>query len=98
MMANFDPNDPMVPYFYGGNQAAYQAFGQHLDQSAKTEPVHDAFDFNSAHDSVEQFDDMLYSPVEQYDGLSGSLSRLGTPGAGMTEGAWDSFVDFGSEH
>ncbi|KAK7968971.1 hypothetical protein PG988_008044 [Apiospora saccharicola] len=44
-------------------------------------------------------DSALYSPMDPFSGFDGDFdfSRMGTPGMGMNEGSWESFVDFGPE-
>ncbi|ORY58825.1 uncharacterized protein BCR38DRAFT_70468 [Pseudomassariella vexata] len=107
MMANIDMNDPMAAHFLGSNISALQMFGQHSEESVKhnvaqnaTEPTpasKEASGPNSPHDSVELEDDTLFSPIDDFYDPFNDYNRLGTPAAGMSEGAWESFVDFGSE-
>ncbi|KAI0127883.1 hypothetical protein BJ170DRAFT_392922 [Xylariales sp. AK1849] len=103
LMANIDMNDPMAPFFFGGNPSSLQMFGQHPDMGntehfQKSTPVFDACGQpSSPHDSIEQNDERIFSPVDTFGGHFDPFSRMGTPGGGLTEGTWDSFVDFGSE-
>lgn len=107
MMANVDMSDPMAPHFFGGqNPSAFQLFGQHPDDDLKLDTLDAAQlnDVQSGPGSPQQPLDYgpgsaLYSPMDPFSGLDGDFdfSRMGTPGMGMNEGAWESFVDFGSE-
>jgi hypothetical protein len=104
-MANVDPTDPMATYFYGGNLSAYQMFGQHPAQASEAsavpqKPVPMAqlpSELQSPLESIEQHDEVLFSPLDAFNSHFESFSRMGTPGAGMTDGAWDSMIDFGTE-
>ncbi|KAK8055607.1 hypothetical protein PG993_000834 [Apiospora rasikravindrae] len=107
MMANVDMNDPMASHFFGGaNPSSFQLFGQHPDDNLKLDTLNAAqlSDVQSGPGSPQQSlnygpDSALYSPMDPFGGLDGDFdfSRMGTPGMGMNEGAWESFVDFGSE-
>ena len=105
MMANIDMSDPMASHFLGGNPSAFQLFGQHPNDQLKID-THQAYsDVSSLQPSADPtHDSALFSPSSgfasafdaQFDGTFG-FNRVGTPGAGGNEGAWESFVDFGSE-
>lgn len=100
-MANVDPSDPMAPYYFGGTPSAYQMFGQHPAQASDVsvslqKPVSQC-ELQSPIDTIEQHDDTLFPPMDAFNGHFDSFSRMGTPGVGMTDGAWDSMIDFGSE-
>lgn len=108
MMANIDMSDPMASHFLGGNPSAFQLFGQHpndqlkLDTNHVTSPYSDVTSMPPSADP--SHDSALFSPSSgftspfdaQFDGTF-DFNRMGTPGAGGNEGAWESFVDFGSE-
>lgn len=110
MMANIDMSDPMAPHFLGGDPTAFQLFGQHpndqlkLDTNQATSPYSDPYsDVTSMPPSADpSHDSALFSPSSgftspfdaQFDGTF-EFNRIGTPGG--NEGAWESFVDFGSE-
>ncbi|KAK8083803.1 hypothetical protein PG996_002584 [Apiospora saccharicola] len=97
MMANVDMSDPMAPHFFGGaNPSAFQLFGQHPDDDLKLDTLNAA----QLNDSLNYGpDSALYSPMDPFSGFDGDFdfSRMGTPGMGMNEGSWESFVDFGPE-
>ncbi|KAK8874982.1 hypothetical protein PGQ11_005496 [Apiospora arundinis] len=107
MMANVDMSDPMASHFFGGaNPSAFQLFGQHPSDDLKLDTLNAAqlSDVQDGPGSPQQSlnygpDSALYSPMDPFNGLDGDFdfSRMGTPGIGMNEGAWESFVDFGSE-
>ncbi|KAH8668434.1 hypothetical protein BX600DRAFT_510532 [Xylariales sp. PMI_506] len=85
LMANIDMNDPMAPYYFGGNPTGLQMFGEHPD---KLNELVGSTGSASPHDSADLGADMIFSPV---DAFSGHFD--GT----MPDGAWDSFVDFGAD-
>lgn len=108
MMASIDMADPMASHFLGGNPSAFQLFGQHpndqlkLDTNQATsqysdmtpiplsaDPSHDSALFSPSSGFASPFDTHFDSTFE--------FNRMGTPGPGGNEGAWESFVDFGSE-
>ena len=107
MMANIDMNDPMASHFFGGqNPSTFQLFGQSPGDELKLDTLNAAqlSDVQSGPGSPQQSlnygpDSSLYSPMDPFNGLDGDFdfSRMGTPGAGMNDGVWESFVDFGSE-
>lgn len=108
MMANISMSDPMAPHFLGGNPSAFQLFGQHpndqlkIDTNEDTSPYGDVTSMPPSADS--SHDSAFFSPSSaftstfdaQFDGTF-EFSRMGTPGPGGNEGAWESFVDFGPE-
>ncbi|KAH8195214.1 hypothetical protein TruAng_010632 [Truncatella angustata] len=105
-MANVDMNDPMAPYYFGGDPSALNnMFSHRADESVqpeltldKPEPLHDDSDITSPYES--NVDDILYSPMEntftgQFDNFN---SRMGTPAGGyMGDATWDNLIDFGAE-
>ncbi|KAI1880160.1 hypothetical protein JX265_001781 [Neoarthrinium moseri] len=102
-MANVDPSDPMAPFFFGGNPSAYQMFGQHPERTKPELSLHTstipepAGDLASPQDSLEPFDESLFSPVESFTGHFDNFSTMGTPAGGLNENTWDNLIDFGSE-
>lgn len=100
-MANIDMNDPMAMSFLGSDPSAWPMFGQfpsgkgfeHIDKTGSTPNATEIFPNNE--------DALMFPPMEalvdRVDIPLDSHSRVGTPGGGGGD-AWESFVDFGSEH
>ena len=104
-MANIDTNDPMAPYYFGGDSSAFNFFDHQsnkpasmISPAAKAEPSFNDGDHVSPTDTTPTADDMLYSPLDGTFSHFDSYSQAGTPAAGlMADGGWDNFIDFGSE-
>lgn len=108
-MANVDMNDPMAPWFFGGDPSSFNTnfFGQQPSKSSqpaltleKTEPYPETSDNVSPTDTNHVTDDMLYSPVDgNFNSQFDNYSRMGTPSAAGfgADAAWDNLIDFGSE-
>lgn len=105
-MANVDLNDPMAPYYFGGDPSSFSMFGQQSSKTVQPDLTietpglgHGTSDIASPRESNEQPDEILYSPIDDtFGGNFQSFSRIGTPGTGfMADSAWDNLIDFGTE-
>lgn len=105
-MANIDMNDPMAPYYFGGDSSQYNVFDQEATKTAQPEltygtpeATNEDTEVHSLHHSNGNTDDILYSPLEDnFGGQFNSFSRIGTPGGGfMADSTWDNLIDFGTE-
>lgn len=111
-MADIDMNDPMAMPFFGsdGNddRAAWSMSNQvpgEIPESDSITTDHAPWDGPGMTFQGDDIDPsaLMFPPMDSIQNIydmppTESYSRVGTPGGGGGGDAWESFVDFGSEH
>lgn len=94
MLANLDMNDPLTGVFLGSELMGsdgleFSSYGQSSEDSWAMSPQ--TAKQESLPPSEDYFNRAAQQPTKKLLGISGQLSRIGTPGGGVGD-AWDSWV------